>query len=103
MKQTSAPPGLATPLQFLKGVGPRRAQQLERKGLGTVEDALFLLPLRHEDRTQLTPFGALRPGPAATCPGTSAAVFPPRPRARAPRGAGPGRSAPKGVSCVRSS
>jgi ATP-dependent DNA helicase RecG len=85
MKQTSAPPGLATPLQFLKGVGPRRAQQLERKGLGTVEDALFLLPLRHEDRTQLTPFGALRPGQAATCAGTIVGVSPPPPgRSRAP-------------------
>src|SRR5207247_5096738 len=51
-KQT-ATADLRTPLQFLKGVGPRRAAQLERKGLRTVEDALFFLPLRHEDRTRL--------------------------------------------------
>ena len=85
MKQTAAPPGLATPLQFLKGVGPRRAQQLERKGLSTVEDALFFLPLRHEDRTQLTPFRRLQPGQAATCAGTIVGVSPPPPgRSRAP-------------------
>ncbi len=85
MKQTPAPPGLGTPLQFLKGVGPRRAQQLERKGLGTVEEALFFLPLRHEDRTRLTPFRALLPGQAATCSGTIVGVSPPPPgRSRAP-------------------
>ena len=62
MRQTNAPAALATRLQFLKGVGPQRAKQLERKGLRTVEDALFFLPLRHEDRTRLTPFAALTPG-----------------------------------------
>ena len=45
MKQTDAAPGLRTPLQFVKGVGPHRASQLERKGLRTVEDALFFVPL----------------------------------------------------------
>src|SRR5437773_1449635 len=58
----TATPDLRTPLQFLKGVGPRRAAQLERKGLRTVEDALFFLPLRHEDRTRLVPFRALHTG-----------------------------------------
>ena len=44
MTQTSAP-DLHTPLQFIKGVGPHRAGQLERKGLRTVEDALhFVCP-----------------------------------------------------------
>ncbi len=77
--------GPATSLRFVKGVGPRRAQQLERKGLTTVEEALFFLPLRHEDRTQLTPFRALQPGQAATCAGTIVGVSPPPPgRRRAP-------------------
>ncbi len=67
MKQTdAATTDLATPQQFLKGVGPQRASQLERKGLRTVEDALFFVPLRHEDRTRLTPFRSLVPGQAAT-------------------------------------
>jgi ATP-dependent DNA helicase RecG len=85
VKQTPAPPGPGTPLQFLKGVGPRRAQQLERKGLRTVEDALFFLPMRHEDRTRLTPFRTLEPGQAATCAGTIVGVSPPPPgRSRVP-------------------
>jgi ATP-dependent DNA helicase RecG len=85
VKQTPAPPGLATPLQFLKGVGPRRAEQLGKKGLQTVEDALFFLPLRHEDRTRLTPLRALQPGQVATCSGTIVGVSPPPPgRARTP-------------------
>src|SRR5512132_3509039 len=64
-------------LRFVKGVGPQRAGQLEKKGLRTVEDALFFVPLRHEDRTRLTPFSALVPGQAATCSGVIVGVSPP--------------------------
>src|SRR6059036_1222464 len=72
-------------LQFVKGIGPQRAGQLERKGLRTVEDALFVVPLRHEDRTRLTPFRALVPGQAATCSGVIVGVSPPPPgRSRVP-------------------
>jgi len=39
-----------SPLQFLKGVGPRRAEELSRHGLKTVEDLLYLMPFRYEDR-----------------------------------------------------
>src|SRR2546426_11294759 len=66
-------------LRFVKGVGPQRAGQLERKGLRTVEDALFFVPLRHEDRTRLTPFRALVPGQPATCSGVIVGVSPPPP------------------------
>jgi ATP-dependent DNA helicase RecG len=45
---------LATPLQFLKGVGPKRAAQLESLGLKTVEDLLYHLPFRYEDRRSIT-------------------------------------------------
>ena len=80
MKQTdAATTDLATPLQFIKGVGPQRASQLERKGLRTVEDALFFVPLRHEDRTRLTPLRSLVPGQAATCGGVIVGVSPPPP------------------------
>jgi ATP-dependent DNA helicase RecG len=78
-RQTRAPVGLATPLQYVKGVGPQRAKQLERKGLVTVGDALFHLPLRHEDRTRFTPLRALRPGETATCSGEVAGISPPPP------------------------
>src|SRR5437867_9632210 len=83
-KQTAAP-DLRTPLRFLPGVGPRRAAQLERKGLRTAEDALFFLPLRHEDRTRLVDFRSLQPGQVATCSGTIVGLSPPPPgRSRAP-------------------
>lgn len=41
---------LQTPLRFLKGVGPKRAEQLAAFGLQTVEDLLNHLPFRYEDR-----------------------------------------------------
>ena len=44
---------LATSIQSLKGVGPKRAAQLEASGLATVEDILYHLPFRFEDRRQL--------------------------------------------------
>ncbi len=52
----------ASPLTVLKGVGPALATRLERLGLYRVEDLLFLLPLRYEDRTQLVRLGALVAG-----------------------------------------
>src|SRR5881296_2823802 len=83
MKQNSAPPpGLRTPLQFLKGVGPERAKLLAKKELTTVEDALFFVPLRHEDRTRLTPFRALQPGQVQTCSGVVVGLSPPPPGRR---------------------
>ena len=53
---------LATPLQFLKGVGPRRAADLARVGLHCLEDLLFRFPLRYEDRSRLMPIASVRPG-----------------------------------------
>jgi ATP-dependent DNA helicase RecG len=60
---------LSQPLQFVKGVGPRRAADLERAGLRTVEDLLLRFPLRYEDRAGLTTIAALRPGQTATVVG----------------------------------
>jgi ATP-dependent DNA helicase RecG len=37
-------------VRFLKGVGPARAAQLETFGLRTIEDLLYHLPFRYEDR-----------------------------------------------------
>ena len=42
-----------TPVQFVKGVGPHKASLLRKIGLVTVEDLLFNLPYRYEDRTQI--------------------------------------------------
>ena len=60
---------LATSLQFLKGVGPRRAADLARAGLHTVEDLLYRFPLRYEDRSRLQPIASLKPGQAASIAG----------------------------------
>jgi len=59
---------LETPLQFLKGVGPRKGADLKKAGLATVEDLLYRLPFRYEDRSRMQPIASLRPG-------TKAAVF----------------------------
>lgn len=53
---------LCSPLTVLNGVGPALARKLERLDLYRVEDLLFLLPLRYEDRTQLVRIGSLLPG-----------------------------------------
>jgi ATP-dependent DNA helicase RecG len=53
---------LSDALSVLKGVGPALAKKLEKLGLLRVEDLLFLLPLRYEDRTQLIKIGALIAG-----------------------------------------
>ena len=44
---------LQTPIRFLKGVGPKRAEQLEAFGLATIEDLLYHLPFRYEDRREI--------------------------------------------------
>ena len=77
--------GLATELQYVKGVGSQRAKLLAKLGLATVEDALFHLPARHEDRSQLVPLRSITAGDARTCTGTIRGVSPPpRGRPRAP-------------------
>jgi len=49
-------------LQNFKGVGPRLLQRLQRLGITTLEQLLFHLPLRYQDRTQITPLGSLQVG-----------------------------------------
>ncbi len=53
---------LSTPITYLKGVGPRLAVRFQKLGVETVQDLLFHLPSRYQDRTQLVPIGAVRPG-----------------------------------------
>jgi ATP-dependent DNA helicase RecG len=60
---------LASALQFLKGVGPRRAADLQRVGLSTVEDLLYRFPIRYEDRGAFRAIAALRPGETASVVG----------------------------------
>jgi ATP-dependent DNA helicase RecG len=63
---------LASPVQFVKGVGPQRAEALAREGVTTLEDLLFHLPMRYEDRTALARIADLRPGMKVSVAGTIA-------------------------------
>ena len=49
----SSPPPLKKPVQYVKGVGPRRADQLARLGIHTVEDLLYHIPFRYQDRREM--------------------------------------------------
>jgi ATP-dependent DNA helicase RecG len=60
---------LQTPLQFLKGVGPRRAAEFKRAGLETIEDLLYRFPFRYEDRAAFTSIADVKPGQVSTVAG----------------------------------
>jgi ATP-dependent DNA helicase RecG len=51
-----------TELRYLKGVGPRRAARLAERNLATVEDLLYHLPFRYEDRRAFAAIADLAPG-----------------------------------------
>ncbi len=53
---------LRTPLEFVKGIGPKLAARLKNKGLSTVEDVLYFLPIRYEDRRHIRKIRDLRVG-----------------------------------------
>ena len=57
------------PVTALKGVGDSLAEKLGKLGIETVQDLLFLLPARYEDRTQIVPIGTLRAGARAVVEG----------------------------------
>ncbi len=57
---------LTTSIRYVKGVGPPRARTLESKGIRTVEDLLFYLPFRYEDRSNVKTISQLVPGETAT-------------------------------------
>jgi ATP-dependent DNA helicase RecG len=50
------------PLTRLKGVGARSAEKLSRLGINSLQDLLFHLPVRYQDRTRVQPIGGLRRG-----------------------------------------
>jgi ATP-dependent DNA helicase RecG len=53
---------LSDEVQYLKGVGPQRAAVLAQRGIRTVEDLLYRLPFRYEDRARFTPIREITPG-----------------------------------------
>jgi ATP-dependent DNA helicase RecG len=60
---------LSTPVQYVKGVGPRIGEVLATKGIYTVGDLLHYLPFRYEDRLNPRGISELRPGEMATVVG----------------------------------
>jgi ATP-dependent DNA helicase RecG len=57
---------LTTPVQYVKGIGPKLAEILAAKGISTVGDLLLYLPFRYEDRLNPRGIAELRPGEMAT-------------------------------------
>ncbi|HEY6923048.1 MAG TPA: ATP-dependent DNA helicase RecG [Steroidobacteraceae bacterium] len=57
------------PITALRGVGAALAEKLQRLGVTQVQDLLFLLPLRYEDRTRVWQIGSLSPGVRAAVEG----------------------------------
>lgn len=57
------------PIQFAKGVGPRRARLLEKLGIENVEDAFWFVPWRYDNRLEVLPIGNLLQGMKATIKG----------------------------------
>jgi ATP-dependent DNA helicase RecG len=71
---------LDTPVTYLKGVGPARAEALRRLGIVTAGDLLFHVPHRYEDASTIAPIKSLEPGMHGTVVGTviSKGVIPTR-------------------------
>lgn len=62
--------GLNLPIQYLKGVGPKRANLLKRLGIETVKDALYYLPTQYEDRRNKKTIFDITPGEIVTAEGS---------------------------------
>lgn len=75
---------LDKPVQFLKAVGPRRAEALQRMGLLTARDVLYHIPRRYDDASTVQSIAQLQTGSDATIVGTvrSKGVIPTRARLR---------------------
>jgi ATP-dependent DNA helicase RecG len=56
----------STPVQYVKGIGPRLSEVLAAKGIHTVDDLLHYLPFRYEDRANPRTIAELRAGEMAT-------------------------------------
>ncbi len=71
MAPRAAPaPRLDTPVKFLKGIGERRAESLERLGIRTARDLLWHLPHRYIDASTVTPLARASVGQEVACVGT---------------------------------
>jgi ATP-dependent DNA helicase RecG len=62
LQEAIARKNLQTSMEIIKGVGPKLSDLLAKRGVRNVEDALYLLPHRYEDRRQVQAIARLRPG-----------------------------------------
>src|SRR2546430_13847229 len=71
---------LTSPVKFLKGVGPKRAEALQRLGVRTAGDLLYHVPHRYLDATTVTPLARAAVNQEVTCVGrvVSTGVLPTR-------------------------
>lgn len=60
---------LKTPVRYIKGVGPKKGESLAKIGIRTLEDILYYLPKRYEDRSNITPIKDLKIGESQTIQG----------------------------------
>lgn len=61
---------LATPIQFVPGVGPARSKLLKKLGVETVQDLLYYVPFRYDDFSLVSPIARVQPGETVTVEGT---------------------------------
>ena len=61
---------LSTPIKFVKRVGERVAEDMAKRGVETIEDLLYHLPFRYEDRLNPLPMSALVAGTMSSVIGT---------------------------------
>ena len=57
---------LNSPIQYLKGIGPKKAQSFGKLGIDSIEDLLYYFPRRYEDRTKFIPISKLKEGEIQT-------------------------------------
>ena len=60
---------LSVSARYIKGVGPRKGELLSRIGVNTIEDILYYLPKRYEDRSNIVPIKDLKIGEGQTIQG----------------------------------
>ena len=61
---------LTDPIQYLKGIGPKKAEQMARLGIYRIYDLLTYYPRAYEDQSRLTPISDLQAGEKVTVTGT---------------------------------
>lgn len=69
MDKTVRNPEKAIPVRYLRGIGPKRAEALERLGVYELRDLFYLFPRRYEDRSHFVKISEIVPSESATLRG----------------------------------